>query len=100
MPQYLLSVLQEEGAEPPSPELVRRSRRQASTDQAYRRRTNGKAERFIQTMLREWAYAAVYQSSTHRAQALGPWLAYYNHQRPHSALGHKPPCRRLETAQA
>lgn len=44
----------------------------------YRPRTNGKAERFIQTMLREWAYAAVYQSSDHRHQALEPWLNFYN----------------------
>ena len=57
----------------------------------YRPRTNGKAERFIQTMLREWAYAATYQSSTHRAEVLPRWLNYYNEQRPHSALGHKTP---------
>lgn len=57
----------------------------------YRPRTNGKAERFIQTMLREWAYAAVYESSQHRRMALDPWLRYYNEQRPHGALGHKPP---------
>jgi transposase InsO family protein len=57
----------------------------------YRPRTNGKAERFIQTMLREWAYAATYQSSKHRAHALPAWLNYYNNRRPHSALGHKPP---------
>lgn len=61
----------------------------------YRPRTNGKAERFIQTMLREWAYAAVYQSSHHRHQALGPWLWRYNKQRLHSALGHKTPNSRL-----
>ncbi len=61
----------------------------------YRPRTNGKAERFIQTMLREWAYAATYQSSHHRTLALGPWIDYYNTQRPHSALGHKTPTRRL-----
>jgi transposase len=61
----------------------------------YRPRTNGKAERFIQTMLREWAYAATYRDSTHRQQALGPWLDYYNHQRPHGALGHKTPASRL-----
>jgi transposase InsO family protein len=61
----------------------------------YRPRTNGKAERFIQTMLREWAYAAVYQSSDHRHQALGPWLWRYNNQRLHSALGHKTPISRL-----
>lgn len=62
----------------------------------YRPRTNGKAERFIQTMLREWAYAATYRSSDHRHQALRPWLDYYNHQRPHSALGHNTPASRLE----
>ena len=46
-------------------------------------------------MLREWAYAATYRNSNHRHQALGPWLDYYNHQRPHSALGHKTPASRL-----
>ena len=64
----------------------------------YRPRTNGKAERFIQTMLREWAYALVYRTSEHRAQALGPWLDFYNHQRPHGALGHQAPASRLPTA--
>jgi transposase InsO family protein len=63
----------------------------------YRPRTNGKAERFIQTMLREWAYAAAYQDSTHRQRALGPWVRYYNHRRPHGALGHKTPASRLPT---
>lgn len=62
----------------------------------YRPRTNGKAERFIQTMLREWAYAAAYQSSDQRGIALVPWLSYYNNRRPHSALGHKTPNTRLE----
>lgn len=61
----------------------------------YRPRTNGKAERFIQTMLREWAYAATYRSSRHRHEALGPWIDYYNHQRPHGALGHNTPASRL-----
>lgn len=64
----------------------------------YRPRTNGKAERFIQTMLREWAYAAAYSSSTHRRRALPHWLDYYNHHRPHSALGHKTPASRLNAA--
>jgi transposase InsO family protein len=64
----------------------------------YRPRTNGKAERFIQTMLREWAYAATYPNSHERTIALEPWLAYYNQQRPHSALGHKTPASRLTTA--
>jgi len=66
--------------------------------QPYRPRTNGKAERFIQTLLRDWAYAARYETSDHRALALKPWLDYYNHQRPHSALGHRPPRSRLPAA--
>jgi transposase InsO family protein len=61
----------------------------------YTPRTNGKAERFIQTALREWAYAAAYQSSEQRAQALKTWLHHYNWHRPHSALNSKPPISRL-----
>jgi len=61
----------------------------------YRPRTNGKAERFIQTLLREWAYAASYPSSDHRRAALPAWIRYYNEQRPHGALGHKTPASRL-----
>ena len=61
----------------------------------YRPRTNGKAERFIQTLQREWAYAASYDNSLQRRRALLPWLTYYNNRRPHSALGHKPPASRL-----
>jgi len=64
----------------------------------YRPRTNGKAERFIQTLLRDWAYAIRYQTSHHRALALGPWIDYYNHRRPHGALGHQPPVTRLPAA--
>jgi transposase InsO family protein len=64
----------------------------------YRPRTNGKAERFIQTLQVEWAYAASYQNHHQRAAALGPWLTYYNCKRPHSALGHKPPASRLNQA--
>jgi transposase InsO family protein len=64
----------------------------------YRPRTNGKAERFIQTLLREWAYAVRYETSRHRTLALGPWIEYYNHQRPHGALSHKPPATRLPAA--
>jgi transposase InsO family protein len=63
----------------------------------YRPRTNGKAERFIQTMLREWAYAATYRTSDHRARALPAWIDYYNQQRPHGALGHKTPASRLHS---
>jgi transposase InsO family protein len=61
----------------------------------YTPRTNGKAERFIQTSLREWAYHRAYQSSAERALAMRPWIASYNHQRPHSALAGKPPVSRL-----
>jgi transposase InsO family protein len=64
----------------------------------YRPRTNGKAERFIQTLLREWAYAAVYRTSDHRGRALEPWLDFYNHRRPHGALGHQAPATRLQAA--
>jgi transposase InsO family protein len=62
----------------------------------YRPRTNGKAERFIQTMLREWAYAATYRSSNQRTKALNPWLEYYNCRRPHGSLGKNTPISRLE----
>jgi transposase InsO family protein len=64
----------------------------------YRPRTNGKAERFIQTLLREWAYAARYQTSSHRTLALRPWIDYYNHRRPHGAVSHRPPATRLPAA--
>jgi transposase InsO family protein/transposase len=60
-----------------------------------RPRTNGKAERFIRTMLREWAYGATYASSRERAAALSGWLERYNTRRPHGSLGHKPPITRL-----
>jgi transposase InsO family protein len=61
----------------------------------YRPRTNGKAERFIQTMLREWAYAQSYPSSAARARQLPRWLHHYNHTRLHGSLGHKPPISAL-----
>jgi transposase InsO family protein len=61
----------------------------------YRPRTNGKAERFIQTALREWAYGRLYGTSEERAAALRPWLCYYNFHRPHGSLSHKPPGLRL-----
>jgi transposase InsO family protein len=61
----------------------------------YTPRTNGKAERFIQTSLREWAYVRAYASSAERTAAIGPWTDSYNLKRPHSAIGHKPPISRL-----
>jgi transposase InsO family protein len=63
--------------------------------QPYRPRTNGKAERFIQTMLREWAYARVYGTSADRTATLPFWLERYNWRRPHGSLGHRPPASRL-----
>jgi transposase InsO family protein len=60
--------------------------------------TNGKAERFIQTMIREWAYVTPYPSSWRRTRALRPWLRYYNTARPHTALGYQPPCARFPRA--
>ena len=66
--------------------------------QPYRPRTNGKAERFIQTLLREWAYAAAYTDHRHRRRVLQTWLLYYNCERPHSALGHRAPISRLTPA--
>jgi transposase InsO family protein len=62
----------------------------------YRPRTNGKAERFIRTLLAGWAYGAIYGSSRERAAALDGWLWTYNHRRPHGALSHKPPTTRLD----
>jgi len=61
----------------------------------YRPQTNGKAERFIQTCLREWAYARSYANSAERTAWLPAFLAYYNSRRPHSALGYMPPASRL-----
>jgi transposase InsO family protein len=59
-----------------------------------RPQTNGKAERFIRTMLAGWAYGAIYASSNERTNALDGWLWFYNHRRRHSALGHQPPVTR------
>jgi transposase InsO family protein len=62
----------------------------------YTPRTNGKAERFIQTALREWAYAKHWRDSDERDAYLRPWTDYYNHQRPHGSLNYKPPISRSE----
>ena len=61
----------------------------------YRPRTNGKAERFIQTLLREWAYAVAYLTSAARTKVLPRWLHHYNRRRPHGSLGGIPPLGRL-----
>jgi transposase InsO family protein len=60
----------------------------------YRPQTNGKAERFIRTMLAGWAYSTIYRSSHERTTALDNWLYHYNHHRQHSALGHQAPISR------
>jgi len=61
----------------------------------YRPQTNGKAERFIRTMLGGWAYGAIYRSSAERTAALEGWLWRYNYRRKHGALGRRPPAARL-----
>jgi transposase InsO family protein len=61
----------------------------------YRPRTNGKAERFIQTLTNRWAYGAIYGSSAERTAALPGWLDHYNFRRRHGSLGHRPPAARL-----
>ncbi|HEY2940097.1 MAG TPA: IS481 family transposase [Gaiellaceae bacterium] len=61
----------------------------------YRPRTNGKAERFIRTMLGGWAYGAIYRTSDERRDALAGWLDFYNQRRPHRSLGRQAPIERL-----
>jgi transposase InsO family protein len=61
----------------------------------YRPRTNGKVERFHQTIAREWAYGLIYQTHRDRAQALPHWLNHYNTARPHSSLGGQAPISRV-----
>jgi transposase InsO family protein len=62
----------------------------------YRPRTNGKAERFIRTLLGGWAYGTLYRNSEERRAALAGWLDFYNRRRPHGSLSHQPPLQRLE----
>ena len=64
----------------------------------YRPQTNGKAERLIQTLLREWAYRTPYRSSVSRTAALRPYLRFYNHRRPHASLGRRSPWMRFQEA--
>jgi len=65
---------------------------------AYRPQTNGKAERFIQSALREWAYGWTYQNSPHRTAALASWQHHYNWHRPHSGIGGGAPMSRLDSS--
>jgi transposase InsO family protein len=65
------------------------------TTKPYRPRTNGKVERFHQTMAREWAYGLKYRSHRDRAAALPHWLDHYNTTRPHSSIGGHPPISRV-----
>jgi transposase InsO family protein len=76
-------------------ELLRSRSIRHLTTQPRRPQTNGKVERFQQTMAREWAYGLTYRSSADRAKALPHWLRYYNEQRPHSAIGDRPPISRV-----
>ena len=64
----------------------------------YTPKTNGKAERFIQTLKRRWAYRRPYRTSALRAASLRPWVTHYNHQRPHRAIGKIPPIARLRAS--
>jgi transposase InsO family protein len=61
----------------------------------YRPQTNGKAERFIQTLTNNWAHGAFYKTNQQRTRALGGWLYDYNHHRNHTAIGRQPPVSRL-----
>jgi transposase InsO family protein len=74
--------------------LARRGIRHLTTE-PYRPRTNGKVERFHQTMAREWACGLAYRSHRHRNAALPHWVHTYNHRRPHSAIGDRPPISRV-----
>jgi transposase InsO family protein len=76
-------------------ELLARHGIRHLTTEPYRPRTNGKVERFHQTMAREWAYGLSYRSHRQRNQALPHWLDHYNRHRPHSSLGNRPPISRV-----
>ena len=77
-------------------EALREERIRHLYTRPYRPQTNGKAERFIQSLLREWAYARAYRSSKQRTKALPRWLRAYNETRPHGALGYRAPMSRIQ----
>jgi transposase InsO family protein len=77
------------------PAICQRAQLRQSFTKAYRPRTNGKAERFIRTLLREWAYRRFCPSSAKRRSALPRWLHYYKFHRLHWSLGYKPPASRV-----
>jgi len=80
----------------PFKRLCRRLGLKRKRTRPYTPRTNGKAERLIQTSLREWAYARSYESSDQRGAHLNDWLHQYNWHRPHASLDYQPPISRLE----
>jgi transposase InsO family protein len=75
--------------------VAQRARLRLIRSRPHHPQTNGKAERFIQTLIRGWAYAVAYPSSWRRTRALRPWLRHYNVERPHAALAYQPPCVRF-----
>nr|WP_330220026.1 integrase core domain-containing protein [Bordetella pertussis] len=79
----------------PSPRCAMSWASSTAFTRPYRPQTNGKAERFIQSALREWAYAHTYQNSQHRADAMKSWLHHYNWHRPHQGIGRAVPISRL-----
>ena len=82
-------------ARTPGRELCRRLGIERRRTRPYTPRTNGKAEAFIGTALREWAYRYAYPTSAHRTRALSGWVRWYNRRRPHSSLGNRPPISRV-----
>ena len=78
--------------------LCEKKKLRQSFTKPYTPQTNGKAERFIQTLKRRWAYRYSYRTSAIRAQSLRPWIDHYNHQRPHRSLRNVPPIARLRQA--
>lgn len=95
-------VMTDNGSAYPSKAFAAASRRlgvRHLRTRPYTPRTNGKAERFIQTFLREWVYATSYATSQQRREALQDWLHHYNGHRPHNALGGRPPITRLALGQ-